>query len=93
MGDGGDRRRVANALHSDIALNFIAAAALCNNLLSQLQSQPQAAVVNITTGLVYLPKAAQPFYCAAKPRRRFTPIRKACAGRCGDLRCVCTKYL
>jgi len=60
-GDGVD-----SALNSDIALNFIAPAALCTKLLNHLQSQPHAAVVNISTGLVYLPKAIQPFYCAAK---------------------------
>jgi uncharacterized oxidoreductase len=31
-----------------------------------LGAQPSAAIVNVTTGLIYLPKAAYPFYCAAK---------------------------
>ncbi len=57
---------VAAALDADVALNFTAPAALCGKLLNHLQAQPRAAIVNISTGLVYLPKTVQPFYCAAK---------------------------
>ncbi len=74
VNNAGGRRRVDlrtgdgvdSALDSDLALNFIAPAALCGKLLPHLQAQPRAAIVNISTGLVYLPKAVQPFYCAAK---------------------------
>lgn len=55
-----------SAMARDLALNFIAPAALCSALLPQLRARPRAAIVNITTGLVYLPKAEQAFYCAAK---------------------------
>jgi uncharacterized oxidoreductase len=54
------------ALQHDLALDFVAPAALCIELLEQLRSRPEAAIINVTTGLVYLPKASQPFYCAAK---------------------------
>ncbi|QUJ67835.1 SDR family NAD(P)-dependent oxidoreductase [Photobacterium sp. GJ3] len=36
------------------------------NALPRLLKQPGALIINVTTGLVYNPKAANPFYCAAK---------------------------
>lgn len=57
---------VEAALHHDVALNFIAPASFCSKLLRHFQARPRASIVNISTGLVYLPKAVQPFYCAAK---------------------------
>lgn len=56
----------ALAMHQDMALNFTAPASLALELLPHLREQPQAAVVNMTTGLIYLAKAEQAFYCAAK---------------------------
>jgi uncharacterized oxidoreductase len=58
--------RFESALTGDLALNFTAPVALCQGFLDHLRQQPTAAVVNVTTGLIYLPKAAYPFYCAAK---------------------------
>lgn len=55
-----------SALAMDMALNFAAPVMLATQLLSGLRARPRAAVVNVTTGLVYLPKAEQAFYCAAK---------------------------
>ncbi|SCZ66802.1 SDR family oxidoreductase [Thiohalomonas denitrificans] len=57
---------VEAALESDLALNFHAPVALTTSLLGHLQDRPDAAVVNVTTGLVYLSKVEQAFYCAAK---------------------------
>lgn len=57
---------VEAALDYDIALNFVGPASLTGSFLAHLRAQPRAAVVNVTTGLVYLPKAAQTFYCAGK---------------------------
>ncbi len=57
---------VAAGLAYDTALNFTAPAALCGALLPHMMSRPRAAIVNMTTGLVYLPKAEQAFYSAAK---------------------------
>ncbi len=54
------------ALAADMALNFTAPVALASQLLPQLRARPRAGIVNITSGLVYLPKAEQAFYCAAK---------------------------
>jgi uncharacterized oxidoreductase len=61
---------VEAALSADLGLNFTAPVSLCQELMNHLQAQPAAAIVNVTTGLVYLPKAAQPFYCAAKAALR-----------------------
>lgn len=54
------------AMAHDMALNFTAAASLSIDFLPHLREQERAAIVNMTTGLVYLPKAAQTFYCAGK---------------------------
>lgn len=61
----GDRRLVS-ARNADLALNFTAPVAVCQHFMQHLRAQPSAAIVNVTTGLIYLPKAAYPFYCAAK---------------------------
>lgn len=58
------------ALSADLDLNFNAPVSLCQGLLNHLRAQPTAAIVNVTTGLVYLPKTAYPFYCAAKAALR-----------------------
>jgi uncharacterized oxidoreductase len=54
------------AIAGDLELNFAAPVALCQGFLDHFRQQPSAAIVNVTTGLVYLPKAGYPFYCAAK---------------------------
>lgn len=54
------------ALEADMALNFVAPVELTTGLLPRLRAQSRAGIVNITTGLVYLPKAELTFYCAAK---------------------------
>jgi uncharacterized oxidoreductase len=61
---GGDA--VTAALQSDTDLNYIAPVSLCSMLLGHLQGRKNAVIVNITSGLVFLPKVAYPFYCAAK---------------------------
>lgn len=58
------------ALGADLGLNFSAPVSLCQAFLDHLRGQPTAAIVNVTTGLVYLPKTAYPFYCAAKAALR-----------------------
>lgn len=62
LGDDG----LGKAMAHDMALNFEAPVALCTELLPHFRSRPRAAIVNITSGLVYLAKAEQAFYCAAK---------------------------
>lgn len=56
----------SGAMAHDMALNFEAPVALSTELLPHLRSVPNAAIINMTTGLVHLPKAEQAFYCAAK---------------------------
>lgn len=74
VNNAGGRRRIdietgegaEAALEFDTALNFTAPAWFCARLLPHLRIQLRSAIVNISTGLVYLPKTAYPFYCAAK---------------------------
>lgn len=54
------------AMNQDLMLNFIAPVSLCSALLPLLRNQPRAGIVNITTGLVYMPKIDYTYYCAAK---------------------------
>ncbi len=54
------------AMRGDMALNFTAPVSLVTALLPRFRSLPCAAIVNLTTGLVHLPKAEQAFYCTAK---------------------------
>lgn len=61
-----DENDIADSLDVDFALNFFAPVSLCTKLLPHLRNQPSAAIVNVTTGLAFLPKTAYPFYCAAK---------------------------
>jgi len=53
-------------LDAEIELDFRATAHLATALLPHLLARPQAAIVNVTTGLVYTPFGAAPGYGAAK---------------------------
>jgi uncharacterized oxidoreductase len=53
-------------LEREIAVILIAPVLLCNGLLPVLARQKQAAIVNVTTGLVLAPKMSAPVYCATK---------------------------
>ena len=50
----------------EISTNLVAPIALSKMLLSHLTRQPHAALINITTGLVYAPRAVYPIYNATK---------------------------
>ncbi|WP_314377091.1 SDR family NAD(P)-dependent oxidoreductase [Neisseria elongata] len=63
---GGERAALLQNLAQELAVNLEAPVALTAALLPVLASQPQAAVVNITTGLALAPKKSTPVYCAAK---------------------------
>ncbi len=54
------------AMMRDMAVNFTAPVSLTLEILPHLREQPAASVINMTTGLVHLPKVAQTFYCAGK---------------------------
>ena len=53
-------------LEAEIAINLVAPVALTSALLPQLMAQPNAAIVNVTTGYVFLPSARTAPYSATK---------------------------
>ncbi|MBU2867774.1 SDR family oxidoreductase [Pacificibacter marinus] len=57
---------VAKSVCNEIDLNLLAPIALTWQLIPVLRAQPEAIVVNITTGLAISPKEASPIYCATK---------------------------
>ncbi|NYF32369.1 SDR family oxidoreductase [Sphingopyxis sp. JAI108] len=56
---------LANAAHC-IRTNLDAPIALCTRLLPALRAQPEAAIVNVTSGLAIAPRAGGSVYCATK---------------------------
>ncbi len=54
-----------------IYANLNAPIRLITGLMPQLQQRPQAAIVNITSGLAIAPAARTPVYCATKSALRF----------------------
>lgn len=54
------------AMHEELAVNFWAPVQLSLLFLPTLLERPQAAVLNMTTGLVFAPRKAAPMYCASK---------------------------
>jgi uncharacterized oxidoreductase len=55
-----------SVLHDDIAVDLSAPVHLCIALLPVLLERPEAAIVNVSTGLVYAPLAINPGYATAK---------------------------
>lgn len=51
---------------SEIRTNLTAAIQLCDALLPGLKQQPEAAIINVTSGLGISPKRSAPVYCATK---------------------------
>lgn len=51
---------------SEIATNLMAPIRLSKLFHPVLQPNKQAAIINITTGLAFVPRATYPFYCATK---------------------------
>ena len=49
-----------------VVTNLLGPIRLTAALLPQLQKQPQAAIMNVTSGLAFLPLALTPTYCATK---------------------------
>jgi uncharacterized oxidoreductase len=56
--------------HEEIAINLEAPIHLCRLLLPHLQTQPRAAILNVTSGLAFSPLARMPVYCATKAALR-----------------------
>ncbi len=53
-------------IEHEVRVNLLAPLHLTSLLLPQLLTQPQAAIVNITSGLGFVPKQSAPVYCATK---------------------------
>lgn len=61
----------ADAADDAIYANLTAPVRLITALVPGLRSRPQAAIVNVTSGLAIAPAARQPVYCATKAGLRF----------------------
>ncbi|MBA3864410.1 MAG: short-chain dehydrogenase [Erythrobacter sp.] len=61
----------ADAADAGIYANLTAPIRLITALLPHLRDRPQAAIVNVTSGLAIAPAARQPVYCATKAGLRF----------------------
>ncbi|MEL6878443.1 MAG: SDR family NAD(P)-dependent oxidoreductase [Pseudomonadota bacterium] len=61
----------ADATDVCIYTNLNAPIRLITGLAERLQAQPEAAIVNVTSGLAIAPAARQPVYCATKSGLRF----------------------
>ena len=68
-----------------VAINLLGPIRLTAALLPHLRRQKAAAVVNVTSGLAFVPRADTP--TTAPPRRRCTPTRSRCASNCVKPRC------
>jgi uncharacterized oxidoreductase len=73
LNNAGIQRRVAltqpedwETTHQEIAINFEAQAHLCTLLIPHLRTQARPAIVNVTSGLAFVPMTAVPIYCATK---------------------------
>jgi len=51
---------------NEIQTNFFGVVALCDALIPHLKTQPQASIVNVSSGLAYMPFLAAPVYTATK---------------------------
>lgn len=61
----------ADAADQGIYANLSAPIRLITALVPRLRDRPQAAIVNVTSGLAIAPAARQPVYCATKAGLRF----------------------
>ena len=61
-----DRPETLSSAAHCIRTNLDAPIALCTRLLPVLRAQPEAAIVNVTSGLAIAPRAGGSVYCATK---------------------------
>lgn len=55
-----------NRIHAEVETNFIAPVHLSSLFAPHLATQPEAAIINISSGLAFAPVAFMPVYCATK---------------------------
>jgi uncharacterized oxidoreductase len=65
-----DRELEETELCAEVEVNFIGLLLLTNALLPTLLAQPKAGIINVTSGLAYVPLASTPVYCATKAALR-----------------------
>jgi uncharacterized oxidoreductase len=53
-------------MHNEIAINFDAPVHLSTLFIPHLMQQPRAAILNVSSGLAFVPMAGTPVYCATK---------------------------
>jgi uncharacterized oxidoreductase len=56
----------ALVVENEIAINFEAPVFLCSYFIPFLMKKKEAAIINVTSGLGFIPIAAMPVYCATK---------------------------
>src|SRR3546814_4561076 len=61
-----DRPETLGSAAHCIRTNLDAPIALCTRLLPVLRARPEAAIVNVTSGLAIAPRAGRSVYCATK---------------------------
>lgn len=61
-----DRHRDLSDAEETITTNLLGPIRLTNALIAHLAEQADAAVINVTSGLAFVPMAAAPTYCATK---------------------------
>jgi uncharacterized oxidoreductase len=54
------------SIDQEVAINFTAPICLISEVLPLLKRQPQAAIINVSSGLAFSPMADVPVYCATK---------------------------
>ena len=66
-----DKPEVAGTAEQTIAINLLGPIRLTAALLQSLLGRPHAAILNVTSGLAFMPSALTPTYCASKAALHF----------------------
>ncbi len=61
-----DDAQIMEKLEAELQTNLVAPVQLINQLIPVLEKNRHAEIINITTGLIYVPRAIYPFYNATK---------------------------
>ena len=78
-----DRTRDLADAEATITTNLLGPIRLTDALVEHLSRRPDAALVNVTSGLAFVPLTAAPTYSATRPPSTATPSR---CGRCWPAR-------